>query len=234
MASRMLVDGCHVTTHDGHRSRVCCGARHSRRQSSRSKAHAADGRKGTYSLPVQNVLASLASHATTPRSSSGRPRRPSGFRLAHLSSRCGCVSRYAAVMLYIIMSSASVSRSGIRTSVTSQFDMGKHGHQPRTERCALEAPSPRASRRRWTPGLTRRPAGRTTAAVLPYTGMALARATVLQRRRRRVDGEPAKNVSYSLCVNVARAEGVDPDALRTELAGHAAAHLDDGRLGRVV
>lgn len=32
MASRMLVDGCHVTTHDGHRSRVCCGARHSRRQ----------------------------------------------------------------------------------------------------------------------------------------------------------------------------------------------------------
>jgi hypothetical protein len=57
-----------------------------------------DGRK-TYSLPVQKVEASDASQAITPLSSSGRPSRPSGFKLDHLSNKCGCLSRYAAVML---------------------------------------------------------------------------------------------------------------------------------------
>lgn len=53
----------------------------------------------TYSLPVQKVDASLANHAITPRSSSGRPIRPIGFKLDHLSRRCGSLSRYAAVIL---------------------------------------------------------------------------------------------------------------------------------------
>lgn len=61
----------------------------------------------TYSLPVQNVLASLVSHVTTPRSSSGRPIRPMGFRLAHLSSKCGSLSRYAAVILQSLCQSQS-------------------------------------------------------------------------------------------------------------------------------
>lgn len=42
---------------------------------------------GTHSLPVQNVDASLANHATTPRSSSGLPIRPIGFRFSHFCSR---------------------------------------------------------------------------------------------------------------------------------------------------
>ena len=54
----------------------------------------------THSLPVQNVDASDASQAITPLSSSGRPIRPSGFKLDHLSNKCGCVSRYAAVILH--------------------------------------------------------------------------------------------------------------------------------------
>lgn len=53
----------------------------------------------TYSLPVQNVLASLASHVTTPLSSSGRPSLFNGFESAAISSRRGSVSKYAAVML---------------------------------------------------------------------------------------------------------------------------------------
>ena len=54
----------------------------------------------THSLPVQNVDASDPSQAITPLSSSGRPIRPSGFKLDHLSNKCGCVSRYAAVILH--------------------------------------------------------------------------------------------------------------------------------------
>lgn len=57
------------------------------------------GNLNTYSLPVQNVDASLANHAITPRSSSGLPILPIGFKLDHLSNKCGCESRYAAVML---------------------------------------------------------------------------------------------------------------------------------------
>lgn len=53
----------------------------------------------TYSLPVQKLDASLANHAMTPRSSSGRPMRPKGFKFDHFSRRWGCASRYAAVML---------------------------------------------------------------------------------------------------------------------------------------
>lgn len=56
-------------------------------------------REKTYSLPVQKVEASDASQAITPLSSSGRPSRPSGFKLDHLSNKCGCVSTYAAVIL---------------------------------------------------------------------------------------------------------------------------------------
>ena len=40
-------------------------------------------------LPVQNELASLASHASAPRSSSGRAMRPSGFAAVHLSAIAG-------------------------------------------------------------------------------------------------------------------------------------------------
>lgn len=54
----------------------------------------------THSLPVQNVDASDASHATTPRSSSGRPSRPSGFDFDHFSNSSGCLSKYAAVILH--------------------------------------------------------------------------------------------------------------------------------------
>jgi hypothetical protein len=43
--------------------------------------------------PVQNVLASLASHVAIPRSSSGRPSLPKGLLFAHLSDNPGCVSR---------------------------------------------------------------------------------------------------------------------------------------------
>jgi len=57
------------------------------------------GKSFTYSLPVQKLDASLANHAMTPRSSSGRPMRPKGFKFDHLSRRWGCASRYAAVML---------------------------------------------------------------------------------------------------------------------------------------
>jgi len=53
----------------------------------------------THSLPVQKLDASLANQAITPRNSSGRPIRPIGFNLDHFSSRCGCLSRYAAVIL---------------------------------------------------------------------------------------------------------------------------------------
>ena len=53
----------------------------------------------THSLPVQNVLASLASHVTTPLSSSGRPSRFNGFESAAISSKRGLGSKYAAVML---------------------------------------------------------------------------------------------------------------------------------------
>ena len=53
----------------------------------------------TYSLPVQKELASLASQVATPRNSSGRPRRPIGFSLAHFSNRLGCASKYVAVNL---------------------------------------------------------------------------------------------------------------------------------------
>ena len=56
-------------------------------------------REKTYSLPVQKVEASDASQAITPLSSSGRPSRPSGFKPDHLSNKCGCLSRYAAVIL---------------------------------------------------------------------------------------------------------------------------------------
>jgi hypothetical protein len=41
----------------------------------------------TYSLPVQNVDASDASHVITPRNSSGRPIRPNGFSFDHFSSK---------------------------------------------------------------------------------------------------------------------------------------------------
>jgi len=54
----------------------------------------------TYSLPVQKLDASLANQTTTPRSSSGRPMRPIGFKLDHLSRSCGCLSMKAAVILF--------------------------------------------------------------------------------------------------------------------------------------
>lgn len=57
------------------------------------------GKSFTHSLPVQKLDASLANHATTPRSSSGRPMRPKGFKFDHFSRRWGCASRYAAVIL---------------------------------------------------------------------------------------------------------------------------------------
>ena len=53
----------------------------------------------THSLPVQKLDASDASHVTTPRSSSGRPSRPSGLISDHVSSRCGSLSAYVAVIL---------------------------------------------------------------------------------------------------------------------------------------
>ena len=46
-----------------------------------------------YSLPVQKLDASLANHTVTPRSSSGRPIRPIGFKLDHFSRRLGWLSR---------------------------------------------------------------------------------------------------------------------------------------------
>jgi hypothetical protein len=57
------------------------------------------GESFTHSLPVQKLDASLANHAMTPRSSSGRPMRPKGFKFDHFSRRWGSASRYAAVML---------------------------------------------------------------------------------------------------------------------------------------
>lgn len=48
---------------------------------------------------MQNVLASLASHVTTPLSSSGRPSLFNGFESAAISRRRGFGSKYAAVML---------------------------------------------------------------------------------------------------------------------------------------
>lgn len=57
------------------------------------------GCNSTHSLPVQKVLASLASHVTTPRSSSGRPSRLRGFAFAYSSRSSGCTSKYACVIL---------------------------------------------------------------------------------------------------------------------------------------
>ena len=56
----------------------------------------------THSLPVQYVLASLASHVTIPRNSSGRPIRPSGLWLAHTSTSSGRFARNCAVILFPI------------------------------------------------------------------------------------------------------------------------------------
>ena len=56
----------------------------------------------TYSLPVQKLDASLANHAMAPRSSSGRPIRPTGFELDHLSRSCSSLSRNAAVILFAL------------------------------------------------------------------------------------------------------------------------------------
>ena len=50
----------------------------------------------THSLPVQYVLASLASDVTTPRISCGWPVLPRGFPLAH---RAGSASRKSDVIL---------------------------------------------------------------------------------------------------------------------------------------
>lgn len=49
---------------------------------------------------MQNVLASLASHVTTPLSSSGRPGLFSGVESATTSSKPGSVSKNDAVMLW--------------------------------------------------------------------------------------------------------------------------------------
>lgn len=70
-----------------------------RQRPSSAVARAGAVKKGTHSLPVQYVLESLASHATMPRSSSGRPRRPVGFWLDHFSSKPGCESRNSPVNL---------------------------------------------------------------------------------------------------------------------------------------
>ena len=64
-----------------------------------SARHPKKNRGNTHSLPVQKLDASNASHTKTPRFSSGRPRRPSGFRPEHFSYRCCYLSRYAAVIL---------------------------------------------------------------------------------------------------------------------------------------
>ncbi len=48
---------------------------------------------------MQYELASLASHAKTPRSSSGRAILPSGFALANVASIPGCSSNGSAVIL---------------------------------------------------------------------------------------------------------------------------------------
>lgn len=58
----------------------------------------------THSLPVQKLDASLANQAITPRSSSGLPIRPIGFKSDHFSKRWGWLSKYAAVILGIFMS----------------------------------------------------------------------------------------------------------------------------------
>ena len=61
-----------------------------------------EGRMSTHSLPVQKVLASLASQAVTPRSSSGRPNLPSGFPLSHFCLKLGYLLRKDAVILHNI------------------------------------------------------------------------------------------------------------------------------------
>lgn len=53
----------------------------------------------THSLPVQKLDALLANHTHTPLISSGLPILPIGFRFDHFSSRWGCLSKYAAVIL---------------------------------------------------------------------------------------------------------------------------------------
>ena len=78
------------TTHDALRSPKYC------RDKVRKNKHPS---RNTHSLPVQKLDASDASHVTTPRSSSGRPSRPSGFISDHFSSRCGSLFRNAAVIL---------------------------------------------------------------------------------------------------------------------------------------
>ena len=47
---------------------------------------------GTYSLPVQKLDTLLANHITTPRSLSGCPICPMGFKLDHFSRRCSWVA----------------------------------------------------------------------------------------------------------------------------------------------
>src|SRR6266498_3256601 len=71
------------------------------------------GRNNTCSLPVQKLDASLANQVTTPRSSSGRPSRPSGFSLDHFSNNSGCLSRNSAVIL-------SCSLSNLRKTANNQ------------------------------------------------------------------------------------------------------------------
>ena len=60
-----------------------------------ARTHDSDN-KTTHSLPVQNEPASLASHASTPRSSSVRPIRPRGFIPVNSFAYAGSCSTKAA------------------------------------------------------------------------------------------------------------------------------------------
>ena len=177
---------------------------------------------------MQNVLASLASQVTTPRSSSGRPMRPNGFKLAHLSSRCGCVSRYAAVML---QKRNAVSFSRLKASLHARVWQGatRQGpsHRPKplhplavsSAFMDLNTPqsTPGSGANRASPFCVRRAS--------ECRGAKPGACENLNHKRANGD---------ALCVDVPGAERVHAYALRAKLAGHAACHLQHGRLGRVV
>ena len=82
------------------------------------------GLRKTHSLPVQNAPASLASHASTPRSSSGRPSRPSGFASVNSFAYAGSCS-INADMLWpgIACTMAGMSISLRKSANTTMIDI---------------------------------------------------------------------------------------------------------------